>query len=417
MIRSISTNQQVNKSTGTHSNSPLGSLLIHEPTSTYKGLERHVINAEGVITNKKEIKEIRSLRFERQSGVRKLLPTSKTAQCLRTRIHETVKVLKSQKHDKCHFTGLMTCGSVWSCPVCAAKISERRRSELKLAVDQHQASGGSVVLVTFTTSHKREDDLSDLLAKQSKASQWFYRHRTYKEIKSRYMKRGRVRALEVNHSQANGWHPHMHELWFLNLNLHDYSVLKAEIFSLWLKACNKYKLGLPSEKYGVDVRGGDHAVAYVSKYGLEDKATSKHVNRSTWGLEDELTKSMTKKGRNGSRSAFQLIDDYLLGDKQSGALFAEYFDSFKGKRQLTWSRCFKAEFDLEEKTDEVLASEQEDESELLLEINANDWKNVLRSSTPFFDARAIILQLAENGGPNAVNTFIHGLSKPENIIH
>ena len=34
-----------------------------------------------------------------------------------------VAVLKSVKHNKSHYGGLQTCGSVWSCPVCSAKVS------------------------------------------------------------------------------------------------------------------------------------------------------------------------------------------------------------------------------------------------------------------------------------------------------
>jgi hypothetical protein len=288
------------------------------------------------------------------------------------------------------------------CPVCAAKISERRRIELARAVEQHTQVGGSVLLVTFTYSHQREDNLKELLNKQSKAMQWFYRHRDYKELKSRYMKRGRVRALEVNHGQANGWHPHVHELWFLDLNLQDYEVLRSEVFALWYRACERYGLGLPNEAHGVDIRGGKDAAAYVSKYGLEDKPDS-------WGIESELTKANVKKGRKGSRSPFQLLDDYQEDDNQAGALFAEYVEAFKGKRQLTWSRGLKAQFDLEELTDDELAHQQDDEAVLLAEIEADEWAVILKTTTPKHDTRAIVLHLAEDGGAEVMGQFITDL--------
>ena len=42
-----------------------------------------------------------------------------------------------------------TCGSVWACPVCAAKIAETRRRERVYATVKHTAAGGYAYLVTF----------------------------------------------------------------------------------------------------------------------------------------------------------------------------------------------------------------------------------------------------------------------------
>lgn len=418
MSSSISRSSQVNKlqrhkSTKQHVNTansraPLGIVLNHEPTSNNGACSPSAFDADGVITGKQEILDNRRLRFNRQSTVVRLLPKSATRNCLRLPISDSVKIVKSKKHDSCHFVGLATCGNVWTCPVCAAKISERRRIELKAAITQHEARGGSVLLITFTHSHQREESLKSLLERQSLASQWFYRHRTYKELKQRYMKLGRVRALEVNHGQANGWHPHMHELWFLDLNLHDYSILKAEIFSLWLKACKRFGLGLPSEKHGIDVRGGEQASAYVTKFGNQDH----------WGLESELSKSHLKKGRNGSRSPFQFLDDYCLGDKQSGALFIEYAEAFRGKRQLTWSRGLKDLFNLEELTDEELIESEEDDGELVVRVSKADWYSLLFTRHAMLDPRLLLLQLAENGGADAVTTYLNGIpKKPLKSLH
>jgi len=394
----IGSNNEKNNNFQPSNNAPLGIVLNHEPTSNHGASEVIPQNLENI--------DRRELRFSRHSSVSRLIPKSSTGKCLKVVVSDSVKIVKSKNHNKCHYVGLMTCGNVWTCPVCAAKISERRKKELKAAISQHEAFGGSVLLITFTHSHQREESLKSLLERQSKASQWFYRHRTYKELKKRYMKRGRVRAMEVNHGQANGWHPHMHELWFLDLNLHDYSILKAEIFNLWFKACERFGLGLPSEKHGIDVRGGDQAAAYVTKIGEQDK----------WGLESELSKSHLKKGKNGSRSAFQLIDSYQEGDKQAGALFIEYAKAFKGKRQLTWSRGLKDQFDLEDLTDEEIANKEEDDCELVSRLEKNDWYRVLKDSTSHRDARLMLLQLAENGGCDAVNRYLVSLN-PDKMIH
>jgi len=405
MQSSIVTSSHVSKSTKQHVCSEktfsLGILPNYRPTAHSKASStpqsQQVVDRDGVVQIKKDSSENRLGRFQRQGVASRLLPDSRTSKCLRYRTSDKVSILKSKEHNKCHYGNLMQCGSVWSCPICAAKISERRRVELKKAVDQHKASGGSVLLVTFTYSHKREDNLRDLLERQSKAMTWFYSHRSYKELKKRYMKRGRVRSLEVSHG-SNGWHPHIHELWLLNLNLHDYEVLRSEVFSLWLRACARFNLGLPSEKHGVDIRGGEDAYAYVSKYGLEDKPA--------WGIESEVTKASSKNGRNGSRSPFQLLDDYADGDKQSAALFVEYAKAFKGKQQLVWSRGLKDQFDLETLSDEELANAKEDDAETVAYIEKDDWLIMLKRSTVKHDNRAIILHLCEVGGVDVMISYI-----------
>lgn len=385
----------------------LGNTPIHEPVTVGVACselkENLIIDQEGVIKTSPDASENRLIRYSRQSASRKLLPEKRVAKCLRSPIAKTVKIFKSKYHGKCHFGDLMICGSIWDCPVCAAKISERRRVELKTAVKQHESFGGSVYLITFTYSHKKQDDLDELLSKQAKAMQWFYRHRTYKELAKRYQKQGRVRALEVNYGD-HGWHPHIHELWFLDLHLQDFATLKLEIFNLWLKACQRYDLGLPSWEHGVDVRSGGDAAYYVSKFGLEDKKSTK-----AWGIENELTKASSKKGRNGSRSPFQLLDDYIDGDKKSGSLFFEYSKAFHGKRQLTWSRGLKAVFDLDIMTDEELAHQKEDEADLLAELTLEQWRIILRSIRSSYEVRCIILTICENGGVDALNQFMTDL--------
>jgi len=415
MKQSIYTNLQVNKLTGIQVNKNtsnsgvyLGNTLIRRPTpstvASSPSKENPTIDKDGVIDCPKNSADNRIIRYCRQSASRKLLPKKRVAKCLRARISKTVKVMRSKAHGKCHFADLMTCSSVWDCPVCAGKISERRRQELTRAVTQHKGFGGSVYLITFTYSHKKHDDLKELLKKQSKAMIWFYQHRTYKELAKRYQKQGRVRALEVNHG-VNGWHPHIHELWFLDLHLSDLETLKLEIFNLWVKACSRYDLGEPSWKHGVDVRGGGDAANYVAKFGLEDK------NKKSWTIETEITKASSKKARNGSRSAFELLDDYIEGDKQAGALFVQYSQAFHRKKQLTWSKGLKAVYDLDTLTDEELANKVDDDCELLSKIDIDEWRAVLRTSRLKHDNRSILLLLGENGGADAIKLFISGLQE------
>ncbi|MCP6600450.1 hypothetical protein NL513_29140, partial [Klebsiella pneumoniae] len=55
----------------------------------------------------------------------------------------------------------------WTCPVCAAKVSERRRQELKEAIRAADALKMNVHFVTLTVPHGVSDDIkvmNDLLS-------------------------------------------------------------------------------------------------------------------------------------------------------------------------------------------------------------------------------------------------------------
>ena len=73
----------------------------------------------------------RATRWALKSAVNKILPGSRTSKCMvfcapvTGQGLATIQLCKGN-HGKAYYQGLMACGSVWTCPVCAAKIAERR---------------------------------------------------------------------------------------------------------------------------------------------------------------------------------------------------------------------------------------------------------------------------------------------------
>src|SRR4029453_11005378 len=62
-------------------------------------------------------------RFALQAAARGVLPGSRAANRARLRAKgREVQVIRSREHKTASYKGLQTCGSVWGCPVCAAKI-------------------------------------------------------------------------------------------------------------------------------------------------------------------------------------------------------------------------------------------------------------------------------------------------------
>jgi len=157
---------------------------------------------------------------------------------------------------------------------------------------------------------------------------------------------GSIRSLEVVYGQ-NGPHIHLHLLLFLSFSEKPNA---SELTSYWKSA--SLAAGFPQreietagfDSHSVDLRDGNKAARYVSK----------------WGLESELTKSHTKRGKAGSRTAFDLLDAYAAGDLEAGELFREHALAFKGKRQLVWSTGLRAKLGLDdEKSDQELMDQPE----------------------------------------------------------
>jgi hypothetical protein len=327
-------------------------------------------------------------RFALQSASRKLLPNSRTAKCLRLRRNgQDIHVLQSKEHKTCSYKGLQTCGSVWACPVCAAKISERRRVELSAAIERHLANGGGVYLLTLTNPHHFGDDLAELLAGQAKALYYFNSDRASRKVFAAMGCIGQIRALETTHGRLrrvnNGWHPHYHIVLFAASGI-DLLAFQLDLSLRWISACTKAGLKAPSMEHGAKLDPGEFAADYAAK----------------WGLDHEMTKGHIKKAKDGE-SPFDLLRAYLAnGDKQAGALFLQFAQTFKGKRQLHWSHGLKKRFQIGEMSDEELANKQDDKALLLGTITISQWRYILKK-----EARSLVLELAEQGW-EAVSRFL-----------
>lgn len=368
----------------------------------YKFTAQKVDLETGEITGRCPM-ESKVQRFILQSVARTLFDnkTSRLNKCLRLRTaHHAVQVWKSIQHKTTHYKGLQTCGSVWICPVCSAKISERRRSEILHAMHAHKAAQGCVNMLTLTAPHQVKDNLVELLAKQAKALNLFWSDRVVKQILAEMGTIGQIRALEPTHGrlspQNNGWHPHYHVLMFqgigVDLARFDQAQMtdwQVRLYLRWAARCLAAGLGEPSYAHGLKLDNGDRAAKYVSK----------------WGLEDEMTKGHTKKALHGE-TPFDLLRALLAdkGDKQAAALFIEYAKAFKGKRQLHWSKGLKKLYQVKEKTDEAMAAETDDKARLLGMLTIDQWRDVLA-----VDGRGAVLQVAASGGWDALVDYLDSI--------
>lgn len=328
-------------------------------------------------------------RWEMQASARELLPESRLRVCYRHRQKQTdvVRVYRRGEGEKVstYYRGLQVCGSVWCCPVCAAKITERKRLELVAVLDQHTKAGGGVLMLTLTVPHTREDRAFDVADRLLESFRQFGQGRDrWTASLPGYL--GSVRALEVTHGM-NGWHPHLHVLVLLARPLTDVQrfMLSDLLHARWSWVTLRNGFEELHRVHGLRLDDGRQAGKYAAK----------------WGIPEELTKAHVKETRReDSRTPWALLADYTLkADHQAGALFREFAEAFKGKSQLHWSRGLRARFDLAaEKTDEELAVEVQQEADVLAaRIAPADWSLIRRH-----ELRGLVLELLRSSDWSAV---------------
>lgn len=338
---------------------------------------------------------IRLLRYQMQSVARHMLPNNRVKICLRYQREKygTVDVFKHRQTQKAFYGGLMICGSVWICPVCAAKISERRKAELKNAASAHKDSGGYLTMLTLTFSHSKTDRLADLLESLGKVVQKFRSGKAYDKLRTQLGLIGSVRALEVTYG-SNGWHPHIHLLNFHTREIEGYEQeeFQERFYNLWSAACEKYGMKT-SYEHGLKLDDASEADQYIGKWG--------DLVERKWGVSSEMTKSNIKKGRSEeSLTPFDFLRKVIEdGDLEYTTQFIEYAESMKGKTQLYWSRGLKQQFAIVDKTDEEIANSKEEPADLLGGLDWKDWRYILDNNL-----RAKLLDLVEeNGYDDALN--------------
>jgi Replication protein len=303
-----------------------------------------------------------------------------------------------------HYAGVQTCGSVWVCPVCAAKIREQRATELDHAARRHvglvpvigplrpsearewvhqpRAAVGGLEFLTFTLRHSRADALVDTLDHVAKGWSWMQRQRRFRALRDR-LGFGFVRALEITLTKTGGWHPHLHVMLFTDRpwTLNERADAEGIMWELWREWCDSLdpvnRRHRPTRKRGfvwepVRMGHGVHAAArYLSKLTMDDRE---------WGPAHELSRGDQKDGRagRGSRNPFAVgLSAAETGDRGDLAKWLEYEAATHGRRLLTWSTGLRDRLELgEEVEDQALADGELDEGRVVGYLPRDDFRAV-----------------------------------------
>ena len=293
------------------------------------------------------------------------------------------------KDGSAYYCGLETCGNVWLCPVCSAKIHHRRAAELREALTSWEQQGHAASLVTITVPHGLDDSLAKLVDAERAAWKRVTAGAAWQRLKRRLGIAGHVIALEFTRGDENGWHPHYHVLLVhdQDLGAADITQLHGHIQSRLAAACRDAGLRQPDQLHAVRIDpnvSASAAGAYVAKGG-------------DWTPAEEMTRGDLKTSRTGSRTPFQILADYYqTGDTQDRDLWHEYMRVTRGLAAVRWSRGLRTAImgsaTRPDSTDAELAAEDVD-GEMLASLPRAEWIHLRQSRLDH-----AVLAAAERGG-------------------
>lgn len=297
--------------------------------------------------------------------------------------------------QKAGWSGVCHCGSVWACPVDAARIGAERAADIatviRYVVDE---LGGSVLHVTLTARHHKGLTLAETTDAVTKAWAFVGRARWWKEtLDQGYDRAGFVRALEVTYGR-NGWHPHLHVLLFLGRKVDEMEALK-----IGARLREVYSTGLARHGFTCSDQGVFTRLATTMRDA--ETVLARYVTK----IAHEITRGDRKQGKAGGLTPFELFAAAAeTGDERLLAAAHEYERTMTGRRQLSWSGKrdrvegsdirTRAGLRQEERTDEEIAEEDQGAADLFY-LAPDEWRRVRGH-------RLVLVETAETEGVAAV---------------
>ena len=295
--------------------------------------------------------------------------------------------------------GLQHCGSVWSCPVCSARIRVHRALEIGSVLGRAVAAGHPLAFCTFTMAHHAGQTLDELWAAAQQA--WRRTQQGKAAQKDKKTVVGSVRVWEVTWG-ANGWHVHVHFVMVLQpgTTAAGLDEVAGGMYRRWSAGLTAAGLDAP-QLVGQDwhLVEGDAAAEDLGGY----LAKLADTEPDTAGLGLELTHSLPGRSAAGHATVapFALLGHLAAtGETQALNLWHEWERVSKGKRQIGWSAGLRQLFgpEVEELTDdEVVSAEVGTAFDDVCRWDAVQWREFVAAP-----ARIVaLLDAADTGGAAA----------------
>lgn len=307
-------------------------------------------------------------------------------------------VMKMAADRVAYYAGLTTCGNLWACPVCSAKIRAFRATEIAEGL-RHLITdlGGGALFPTMTLPHQAGDNLARTVELVSDGFSAVQRGRPYARERADNGIMGHIRAFEVTHG-LNGWHPHLHAL--LCLDRPATAVAAAGLEAAWQERWNRWlaRNNWPTSAPGVGVkirvvRSAADLGQYLAK--VQEGALGRYQTESHAGY--ELARGDLKPARERtSRVPFEILADFgNTGLALDLGLWHTYEGGTKGRSAIRWGKGLRGILlpAREELSDEDVAAAEQEGTAVAL-IRSDLWAAIERRS----GLSAVLLAAAESGG-------------------
>jgi hypothetical protein len=307
-------------------------------------------------TSQTEINK-RDFRYERRSQIQSFSRRERIKRCGKVAVGQVEIGLTS---GIAHFRNLETCGNVWLCSVCSAKVLSARGNEISAAIEKWTEVGKPFVFQTLTMSHTASLSFAEV---REAAFTAFAKTNTgrFAQIHKDFGQEGYLKVVEVTVG-PNGWHLHFHVLRFINewLPADKAQDWEDKVFDKWSSSLVSMGLTAPKQKYH------DFQQLVVAE-DIDGYFTKSYDNPR------EMASSTLKLSSVG-RTTWDLVPEALANPSSvERRLWLEFEAASTGMRQISWARGFRKSLGLgEASTDEELASESSETYEALIHVDNKD---------------------------------------------
>ena len=244
------------------------------------------------------------------------------------------------------YSGLVTCGSPHSCPVCAPKVAAGRAGDLAVILEKVHTENGCAYMVTLTMRHHGGHRLGELWPAVAKAWAAVTGGRDY--ARERAGQLGWCKITEATYGGRNGWHLHVHALLTWDHEV-DEDAAQRVVMAMW----RRWDAQLRRDGFDSTPVFGVHA----ERVRPGDDGAAEYFAKAAW----ELTSPSTKDSRVG-RSPFAILRDAVeFGRPRDIELWREWEQASFGRAQMTWSlgdRDLRVYAGVKDRSDEEIVTDE-----------------------------------------------------------
>lgn len=280
--------------------------------------------------------------------VKGLIPSAGATICQRSAPTASQVVVSVDEAGYGHVGGIQRCGSIASCPVCAPIIRGQRAAEIDEGVRAQLRKGGRVAMVTATFQHSRNDSLAQSFGDVLDCWSSMWSGGGSQELRAALGMGGQIRVVEATYGEANGWHPHIHALLFLDGSTSVRSV-SSRLKQAWASTVERRSGRQVHDVIGLDVSEvteSNDVARYLSKV------------EGGWGPGCELARADSKKS-DGRFTPWEILEAAVDGEAWALRRWIEWEHATYGRRIIQWTPGLRAELGLgRERSDEECSVEE-----------------------------------------------------------